>query len=361
MNILIQSIGAIIVLVAFVEIFLTVFQGGDTSLLSARLNAIVWRGFRWLARRFPDRRALILSYAGPVLIPFTVAMWVLLLNVGFAIIFMPVMGTKIVATSGETSPGFWPAFYFAAMSLSTLGIGDMVANTTFYRLLDTFGALVGFGVLTASLSYMMSVYTSLIRHNSFALTVHHATGDNGTPGEFVSRLGAGGEFTASQTTLSTMATELITLLESHQTYTVLRYFRRGPTYALPRVAYLILDSVTLMQSALDPQRYHPLLHSTSFVQLTGAGYQMVEELGDAFLPSGLLDEHAASQEDEPAWRAHFADAVDALRAEGIAVLPATAQGADRYVEHRRVWQPYISAFSDYLMYTPDEIWHIEGD
>lgn len=51
--------------------------------------------------------------------------WVMLLIIGFALIFLPVLGTQIVASNGETP-------------------------TAPYRLLEVLGALIGFSVLTAS-------------------------------------------------------------------------------------------------------------------------------------------------------------------------------------------------------------------
>lgn len=351
-----QIAGTMIILIAFGDIYLSVLQGGAASLLSGRLNKAIWWVFQRVSDRLPRSKDQILSYGGPTIIPATVAMWVVLLSVGFALIFLPVMGTYIVASSGPTPTGFWTALYFSAMSLATLGAGDLIATTDFYRLLDTFGALAGFSVLTASLAYLLSVYSALIRHNSFALSLHHASEGTGNATEIVTRLGAGGDFSTSHSAMTSLASDLMAVLESHHTYVVLRYFRlAGTSYALPRVMLLTLDTASLMRSALDSEQHHSLLRSTSVAQLWGGGMQMLTELGESFLPGGLVDEHADAEDDEQAWRGHFRRAVKQFQAEGIATVQDIHAGEDTYVALRREWQPGVAAFADYLMYEWSEI------
>lgn len=59
------------------------------------------------------------------------------------------------------------------------------------------GAMIGFSVLTASLTYLMSVYNGLTRRNNFALSLHHATDDTGSAADLVTRLGSGGDFSGA--------------------------------------------------------------------------------------------------------------------------------------------------------------------
>jgi hypothetical protein len=53
------------------------------------------------------------------------------------------------------------------------------------------------------------------------------------------------------------------------------------------------------------------------------------------------------------WRAHYEQAVEKLRAEGIAV--DVDAGADKYVALRREWEAYVVAFADYMLYDWDEV------
>jgi len=290
-----QAAGAALILIAFVDVYLTVLQGGPVSLLSAWLSRGVWHTFRGIGQRLGRYKNRFLAYAGPTLIPAMITMWMMLLTVGFALVFLPVMGTKIVASSGETPVGFWPALYFSLMSLVTLGSGDIVANSNTYRILDTFGAVAGFSIATAAITYLMSVYSAVIRHNSFALSLHHASDDTGDAAELLARFGAGGNFSASQPSISAMADELITIIES------------------------------------------------------------LTDLEPSFVPDEVIEEHKRDENAEQLWRKDYRHALQRLQEEGIASAADPGAGEDHYVELRRMWQPHIVAFADYLLYDWSEI------
>lgn len=58
-----------------------------------------------------QRRRNLLSYNGPVLITVALAVWLLLLVVGWAMIYKPALGTSIRASSGVTDTGWATALY----------------------------------------------------------------------------------------------------------------------------------------------------------------------------------------------------------------------------------------------------------
>jgi len=362
-GVLIQIGGLLIVLAILIDIYLTVLHGGKISLISGPYIRLIWWIFCRVSELVPRRRNRILSYAGPTLIPAIINMWAVMLSIGFALIFLPTMGIHIVAASGDTTPtGFWPALYFSMMSLVTLGAGDLVSNNNLYRIFDVLGAFAGFSVLTAAISYLMSIYSALTRHRSFALALQHATGDKGTSIDLITKLGAGGDFTISQSTMGTFATELISLIEAHHTYTVLRYFRpHGNAYALPRIAFIVLDTASLIRTALDQERYYSLVQSTSIAQLWGGGMQMVKELGEVLSDDDIDENRPHDEEREQFWREHFATAIDRFRVEGIGVTDSPDEAADHYIELRRQWHPYLAAFSKHLMYDERAIHPGESD
>jgi hypothetical protein len=356
MNVVIQLAGAVLVIVTLVDVYLTVLQGGSVSLISAWAARGIWLVFRGVGKRLGRRKNRLLSYAGPTLVPALILMWVTLLSVGFALIHLPVMGTRIVASSGESPAGFWSALYYSQMSLVTLGTGDLTATTDGYRLLSTFIAITGFSIVTASITYLLSVYNSLIRHNSFALSLHRGSDDTGDAAEFIARLGAGGSFNTSQTSLSLFANELSAVVQSHHIYVVLRYFRGStPAYGLPRVAMMIMNTTSLIRSALDQDRFRALTLSTTTTQLWKGGLHLLTSLEPSLVPEKLVERYVSEPDNEQAWRAYYRRSVQRFQAEGIATATDPEAGEEHYVELRRIWQPHISAFADYLQYDRQEI------
>ncbi len=343
---------------ALADIFLAVlYARSGASLLSDRLHGVTWRFFRRVALALPGSRGrgLLLAYAGPSLLLLSITLWVLLLLVGFALIIQPALGSAIRSTSGPTPMNFATALYYAGFSLTTLGTGDIVPFTAFHRLLTIFMAAVGFSVLTLSLTFLTSVYSALVRRNSFALGLHHRTSGTADTGVLLTRLGSGGDFSGAQQELTTMAEELINLYESHHFYPVLHYFRfQENAYALARIALLTLDTATLIKSVLDERTYASLVRSSAVAALWGGGTQLLEGVSETFLPHkpGKVDELQGDTEAQ--WRAHYLQVADKLRAEGITVAEDGA-GADRYVALRRQWGAYVVAFADYMAYSWSEI------
>ena len=253
--------GAALTAITLADIYLTVLKGGPVSLLSGPLASAAWRGFRRAAMRLDPWRNLLLSYAGPTIVALIVVAWAALLVVGFALIYWPGLGTAIRMSEGATPERFSTALYFSAMSLSTLSTGDIAAVTAPYRLLSVAQALVGFSVLTMTITYLLSVYRALDRHNSLALALHHGTGDSDDAAGWIARLGAGGDFEGSRQELARLGDGLMKLIAAHRTHLVLRYFRpEDATYSLPRIAFLTLDTATLLCSAIDQDRYRGHCH-----------------------------------------------------------------------------------------------------
>jgi hypothetical protein len=354
MDLLLPLIGAVVVLATLVDVYLTVLQGGSVALLSNHLNRAVWVTFRWTSGYVP-RRDSFLTYAGPTIIFATVGMWVVLLLAGFALIYWPALGEGIAAPDGPTPTGFATALYVSGVSLSTLGTGDLVAQDDWHRLLMASEAIVGFSVVTASLTYLLGVYNAIMRNNASAAWMHHATGDRGDAVQLICHLGPGGDFNGARGTLSTMSHDLVEIVESHHTYVVLRFFRfTNPDLSLPRVALLTLDTTSLIATALDQDAYRTLRGSAAVVQLRKGGRQLVTELAPNFIPSGMPAEEARHL-DEPAWREHYRKALLALRDEGIRTVADPAAGEERYVALRREWMPLVAAFTHYLAYDWQEV------
>jgi hypothetical protein len=353
-----QLLGAALVFLALADIFLTVlYARSGMSVLSDRLHSGVWRVVRRAALARPSRRDRLLGYAGPVLLVLTVVLWTALLLLGFALIVWPVLGSAIRASSGATSTGFATALYYAGFNLTTLGVGDIVPLTPVHRLLTVLMAVTGFSVLTLSLTFFTSVYSALVRRNTFALSLHHRTLGTADAAVLLAHLGPKGDFSDARSELTTMAEELVNLYESHHFYPVLHYFRfQGDAYALARIVLVSLDTVTLIRSALNEQAYPSLVRSTAVAALWGGGLQLLEGVAATFLPRAQLEEVGALEGDtERAWRAHYRGAVAKLRAEGIAVVADVDAGADKYVALRREWGAYAVAFAAYMLYEWREI------
>lgn len=354
MSLLTQAIGLGLVLLACADICLTVlFPGIEHSLLSMAFSRGLWRFFQRLTRLFPQRTHQILLYTGPTLIVLLVVIWVSLLVIGFALMVWPSLGSAVQASEGPTPTDFTTALYYSGYSLTTLGTGNITPQTPGYQLLMVIEAALGFSIFTLTITYLLSVYSALIRRNTLALSLRHRTAETADAAEMLARLGAGGDFTTAQQDLSALARDVMYLLSSQRSYPILFFFHYQETYyALPRLIYLAIDTTTLIQSALNPEVYRSLVRSSASVELWGSCMQLLTEL-DHFL--GLRGRLGHRLGVEQSWRQRYYQAVERLQAEDIKTVSDLEAGVGRYIALRQQWEPYLKALAGYLAYEWQEI------
>lgn len=161
------------------------------------------------------------GHYGHQLLVLTVLLWVLLSLSDFALIVWPALGSAIKASSGGAPTNFAAALYYAGFSLTTLGTGDIVPLSAFFSLLTVLMAAVGLSTLTLSLTFFTSVYSALLRRNTFALSLHHRALGTADAAVLLTHLGPNGDFSNARSELTMMAEELINLYESYYFYPLL--------------------------------------------------------------------------------------------------------------------------------------------
>lgn len=355
MNVLAQAAGVILILLALIDIYLTVLHPRiDSSLLSVPIARVTWQLFRYIARAIlPKKRHQLISYGGSTIVVVVVATWILLLILGFALISWTGLGTAIQASQDQTPTDFITALYYSSFSLTTLGTGDLVPQTSTHRLLVVTEAALGFSTFTLTITYILSVYSALIRRNTFALSLHHRTNNTADPAELLARLAADNNLNNIQQDISNIARDLIYLLESQNTYSVLLYFRfRQTYYALPRIIYLSMDLVTLIKSALDTEKYRSVVESAAVTELWCGGLHLLEEVCNALLPKARSK---MKEQSEQIWREHYDRAVERLKTEGIQTASDSKASAALYISLRHEWEPYLSKLMNYMEYDRREI------
>lgn len=176
---LVTAAGAAIVAVALRDVFHTLFHPGGEGSLSRRVLRGIWRAFH--AR--PGRGALTL--AGPVGFVAVIVVWTTLLIVGFGLVYWPQLdGSFTVVSNLERSAntGFLDSVYFSGVTLATLGYGDIAPATTASRIVAIVEGVVGLALLTAAVSWLLSIYSALQRRRTLAGVVS-AVSAGGRPTE----------------------------------------------------------------------------------------------------------------------------------------------------------------------------------
>jgi hypothetical protein len=125
----------------------------------------VWQAIRAAVRR----NHAALSLAGPVAFLTVIAAWGALVTLGFALILWPHFPEGFSAGGEElTDGGFADALYLSLVDLTSLGYGDIVPTGDLLRFLGPLETLIGLGLLTASISWILFLYRVLSDHRALS-------------------------------------------------------------------------------------------------------------------------------------------------------------------------------------------------
>jgi hypothetical protein len=159
--------GATLVAMALRDAFEALFHPAGRMTLSRAVMRTWW----WLLRRFAARRPSALTLAGPLMLLSILGSWLLLLVCGWALMLWPHFPEHFAFTSGAGGERLVDALYLSLVTLSTIGYGDITPAGDALRLLLPLEALLGFGLLTGAVSWLLSVYPALSRRRSLAYEI----------------------------------------------------------------------------------------------------------------------------------------------------------------------------------------------
>ncbi len=95
--------GVVLILLGLADVFFTVLHYDGFGFLSSRLYNRLFGAVRSFTRPLPRRwRAFGLSLAAPLMVPVTIAVWILLISFGYALVYF---GSISVKTFYFSSPG----------------------------------------------------------------------------------------------------------------------------------------------------------------------------------------------------------------------------------------------------------------
>jgi hypothetical protein len=221
--------GVFLILVALRDVFDVLFNESGRAVLAHVVTRGVWRAFRRVGRR----RRKLFSMAGPFALLAVVATWALLLIVGWALIFLPHMPDGFTLASGvDRGLPLVDSLYTSMVTLATVGFGDITPDEPLLRIIDPVEALLGFGLLTASISWLLSIYPVLNRRRSLAYEAHLLLESEREVGTSVVEL----ESLSAESIYTELTTRLVSVERDMATFPVAYYFATADhRFSLPAV------------------------------------------------------------------------------------------------------------------------------
>lgn len=161
--------GGALIALALLDVFATLFSQGGRRTLSHTIIRSTWIVFRRLSSR-----PRVLSLAGPAAFLAVIATWAAALSVGWALVYWPQMPDGFIHSSAlaeSERSGLVDSLYVSLVTLATLGYGDIAPAEDWLRIVAPLEALLGLGLLTASVSWLLSIFPVLSRRRALAYEI----------------------------------------------------------------------------------------------------------------------------------------------------------------------------------------------
>ncbi|MER5998238.1 potassium channel family protein [Nonomuraea angiospora] len=164
---LVSLLGAALIMAALRDLFHTLWHPTRHGGLSRLVMAALWK----LARHLRARRRVV-GLVGPLAMATVVGMWAVTIIMGWAIVYWPHMPEAFAFAPGSglsQEPALLDSVYLSLVMVATLGLGDIVPVAGWLRVVSPLEALVGFVLLTATVSWVLEIYPTLTRRRVLAI------------------------------------------------------------------------------------------------------------------------------------------------------------------------------------------------
>ncbi len=347
-------------LVAY-DVYATILHSrAQAGPIGQNLNRRIW----WLARKVAFRcarpcRHAILNSIGPLLLPALVATFIVLLMLGYALIYWPQMATSFNVDEKAKTPSWIEAIYFSGITLTTLGYGDIAPRSTAMRLVALSEASAGFAFISLAVTYLLTVTNALERKRTVALSFYHQAEQGADAAGFLVHHFRRGEFQGLESIFATAARDLQSLLESHVEHPVIHYFHPVEVHkSLPRMLFLVLEIRSIMKCCLDKESYAAIrTHPEAETREETARYVLRQLSTFLHLRVGTTDElpDETPEVEFPRWFRRFDDTLGRFAAAGIRTQTDVAASRRRYVKNRLEWEQQLGAYAAHAGYDWEEI------
>jgi voltage-gated potassium channel Kch len=358
-NLLLTLAGAGLLVLVFYDIYATIlratkYPGPFSEMLNRSIWWLVTQLTRKLSRRFRHR---ILSAAGPLLMPLLIALLLLTLMTGFALIYLPRLETDFQMIEAAHGSLFLRAIYFSGITLMTVGYGDILPLSGAMRVTALLEAALGMATISISITYLLTVYSALERKRAVALKFYHQARQGADISGYITSHFARGQFHSLTESLREATHDLQEMLESHIEHPVIHYFHPVEVYkGLPRALFVVLESVAILNAHLDEKEYVEAGdHPNVLIAGDSARHVLFELVMSLKLETRVTKPFETEEETLKRRRKSFNRAARNLERSRIKVRTDIEQAFLEYTTDRSEWERQLYHFADFLGYDWDEV------
>ncbi len=223
-------------------------RGGPVTRLVAGL---LWRGLsrlrRWGSGLPPS------NLTGVIVTLSVVAFWIVLMIVGWFLLFSSAPRTVVDAVTGQPV-GPLARFYFAGRAVFTLVLVDLRPSGALWQICTLLAAGSGLFLTTIAITYLIPLATSASQKRQLARVI---SGLGRKPAEVVIKGWSGDDFRALEGWLSSITPLLTRLAEHHLAYPMLHFFHTADRDAALAPSIAVLDEALLLLGVVVVEEIRP--------------------------------------------------------------------------------------------------------
>ncbi|HET8655135.1 MAG TPA: hypothetical protein VFL93_06445 [Longimicrobiaceae bacterium] len=241
MKLLVLLAGALLVVGAILDaLWTTIWIDGHAGPIAGRFTS----GLRRVTFVLFRRNHQVLSVTGPLVLVFSMLLWVGMLWAGWVVVFSA-DPTSLVHTGSRVPAGLADRIYFIGASLFTLGSADFSPQGPAWEIITAVANMSGLFLVTLAITYMLLVLRAASAKRSFASQVS-ALGRSGE--EFVVQAWDGASFRRVELLLVSLVEQLGQVTAQNQAFPMLHYYHaaRKKLAMAPAVA-IFAEALVLLE------------------------------------------------------------------------------------------------------------------
>ncbi len=242
-------LGLTLIAVTTVDVvWTTVAASSGAGPISTRVTTALWRAaLVWHRRRGAHR---FLVTAGVMVVMSTLAVWVVLLLAGWALVFGVGEGAVRVAETGAPAD-LVDRFYFTGFTVFTLGVGDMVPGQGWWQLATVAATGTGLALVTTSITFLVPVVSAAAQRRHLASTI---AGLGGSSHDIVRYGWNGRDFSGLLDHLTSLPPPIQMSRQQHLAYPVLHYLHSvDQGHAAPVALANLSGALHLLRHGVAPE------------------------------------------------------------------------------------------------------------
>ena len=324
----------------------TLWDAFETMILPRRVSRRIkftrwfykytWQPYSAMCRRMrrAELRENILSFYGPASFLILLALWAILLVIGFSLLFR---AANYTVEGGTRAAHLGTDLYFSGTTFFTLGLGDVSSRGTLGRTLTVTEAGMGFGFLALVIGYLPVLYQAFSRREVHISLLDARAGSPPTAMGLLTRYEPASRSHDLDNLMASWEQWAAELLESHLSYPQLGYFRsQHDRQSWVSALCCILDTNAILIALSGDATARPFQLAFAMARHTAV------DLGHTFGRAALRDTRD---------RLPPAD-LARMRKELAAVWPGGTAGDDvaaRLIELRAGYEPDVGRIAERLL------------